>query len=224
MMYSTKTMKLSDVCEIQTGYTARTKMEPSLKGGVPAVQLRDLSAEEDFDPAGVAHYELGLSFERYWAKPGDVLFRSRGERNTATNVASSSGAAAIAILPLMVLRPDTALVIGEYLTWYINQPPTQGYFDKCARGTGLRMIPKACIDDLDVPVPDLSTQRLIAEVDRLTRREATLLASLAEKKKEFTSFVLLEQVRKAQLHGNGAGRLVARARRKQAGKAERTNQ
>lgn len=224
MMYSARTTKLSTICEVQTGYTARSRLEPARLGGVPAVQLRDLTGEEDLDPGMLGHYELGLSFDRYWAKAGDVLFRSRGERNTAVNVVFGSGAAAVAILPLMILRPNPDLVTGKYVAWYINQPDTQAYFDKCARGTGLRMIPKACIDDLEVPVPDLRTQQLVVEIDSLARREGALLAALAQKKKEFTSFVLLEQVRNAQLHGNGAGRMVARAPRKLAGKSERTKQ
>ncbi len=216
-------MKLSALCDAQSGYTARSRLEPTKKGGVPAIQLRDLQGEEDFDPADAPCYALGPSFERYWARPGDVLFRSRGERNTAVSIAPGSNSAAIAILPLIILRPDPALVDGKYLAWFINQPPAQRYFDKCARGTGLRMIPKGCLDGLEVPVPDLATQRLIVEIDRLGQRERTLMAELAAKKKEFTSFALLAQVRKAQPHGNGAGRSVARRSGSPAGKSERTN-
>lgn len=223
MIYSSKTMKLSSLCEIQSGYTARTRLKPTSKGGVPAIQLRDLRGEEDFDPSGAAQYALGPSFERYWAGAGDVLFRSRGERNTAVSIALNAKGAAIAILPLIVLRPDTKLVTGKYIAWFINQPSSQRHFDKCARGTRLRMIPKGCLDDLEVHIPDLETQRLIVEIDQLAQRESELMVRLAKKRKAFTSFALLEQVRKAQPHGNGAGRLVARQDRNLAGKSERTN-
>ena len=223
MMYCTKNMALSSLCEIQSGYTARTRLETTKKGGVPAVQLRDLKGEDEYDPTHAANYTLGPSFERYWAGNGDILFRSRGEKNTAVHVASGTGAAAIAILPLMVLRPDPDLIDSRYLAWYINQPPAQLHFDKCARGTRLRMIPKKCIDELEVPVPDLATQRRIVEIDMLAQRERALLSELAEKKKAYTNFVLLEQVRSAQPHGNGAGQSVARKPSKQPGKPQRTN-
>jgi len=216
-------MKLSSTCEVQSGYTARTRLEPTTKGGVPAIQLRDLHGEEDFDPSGAHLYALGPSFERYWAGPGDVLFRSRGERNTAVAIAPGAKTAAIAILPLMVLRPDPKLIDGKYLAWFINQPASQRYFDKCARGTRLRMIPKGCLDDLEVPLPDLPTQKLVVEIDSLARHERALTQQLAAKKLKLTSFALLEQVRKAQPQGNGAGRLVARQARSPAGKVERTN-
>ncbi|MGQ4878880.1 restriction endonuclease subunit S [Billgrantia sp. LNSP4103-1] len=216
MEYSAKYMKLTAVCEIQSGYTARKKLEPAPHGGVPAVQLRDLEGDCDFDPAGLPLYQLSGSTDRYWARPGDILFRSRGERNTAVRVAPDAQVGAIAMLPLLVLKPHEVIDSG-YLTWFINQPSSQRYFDKCARGTRLRMIPKKCLDELEIVVPDLETQRRIAEVADLARREHELMLRLAEKKMEFTNFALLEQVRKAQPHGNGAGLPGARGSHDPAG-------
>jgi hypothetical protein len=223
MSYSAKTIPLSTICEVQTGYTARTRLEPAKDGGIPAVQLRDLHGEEEYDPSEAALYILGPSFERYWAGPGDVLFRSRGERNTAVAIAHGAKGAAVAVLPLIVLRPNPDLVDARYLTWFINQGASQRYFDKCARGTSLRMIPKGCLDDLKVSVPDLATQRLVVELAELARREHALAVELADRKLELTSFALLRQVRNAQPHGNGAGRLVARRHQTPSGKSERTN-
>lgn len=205
MSYRSKSSRLADVCEIQTGYTARSRLEPTGDGGVPAIQLRDLHGEEEFDPTGLPRYALGGGFDRYWAGPGDVLFRSRGEQNTATLIAADAKAA-VAVLPLMVLRPKLGLLDPAYLAWSINQPLAQRYFDSCARGTRLRMIPKPCLEDLEVTLPDLATQRRVVEIDRLSRREGELMALLAEKKRTYTSFALLRQMRNAQPHGNGAGR------------------
>lgn len=216
-------MKLSSVCQVQSGYTARTRLEPASQGGVPAIQLRDLQGEDEFDPSGLPSYPLAGSFDRYWAGAGDVLFRSRGEQNTAVPVAPEGKRAAIAMLPLLVLRPHRDLIDSRYLAWFINQPESQRYFDKCARGTRLRMIPKRCLDNLEVAVPDLHTQRLIVEIDSLARRERDLTIRLAEKKLELTRFALLRQVRNARSHGNGTGRLVARRRQPPSGKSERTS-
>lgn len=223
MMYSVKTEKLSSLCEVQSGYTARSRLEPTGKGGVPAIQLRDLHGDETFDPSGLPRYPLAGSFDRYWAGSGDILFRSRGERNTAVPIAPAAKSAAIAMLPLLVLRPKRDIVDPQYLAWFINQPESQRYFDKCAHGTRLRMIPKHCLDDLAVSVPDLATQRLVVEIDALARREHALTVQLAEKKLELTRFALLQQVRNAQSQGNGTGRLVARRRGRPPGKSERTN-
>jgi hypothetical protein len=196
MKYSKKT-NLASICQIQSGYTARNRLEPVVEGGVPAIQLRDLNGEEDYDPAGAVLYPLAPSFERYWAGPGDVLFRSRGERNTAVVIAPDSNAAAIAILPLIVLRPNKNLVDSRYLAWAINHSITQRYLDKCALGTNIRMIPKAALDELEVELPDLETQRLITSIDTLARREHQLAHELADRNFELTGLALLKQTQRA---------------------------
>lgn len=216
MSYREK-ITLSAICEAQSGYTARTGLKSVANGGVPVVQLRDLQAEDDFDPASASLYSLEPPFERYRAGAGDLLFRSRGERNTAVLVALGSDKTAIAVLPLIVLRPNTDIVDPRYLAWFINQPETQRYFGIYAQGQNLRMIPKGCLDDLEVPLPDLEAQRQISEIDALARREHTLAQQLADKKLELTSFALLAQARNAQPHGNGAGRSVARQTSKPGG-------
>jgi hypothetical protein len=222
MIYGQKTIRLADACDIRTGYSARTRLDPVEGGGVPAIQLRDLRGEGEFDPDGSPLYALDGKIERYLAGPGDVLFRSRGEQNTAVVIASSAKAA-VAVLPLLVLRPNCGLVDPRYLAWFINQPATQRYFDSCARGTGLRMIPKSCLENLELSLPDLPTQQLVVEIDKLSRRESELLVALAAKKRALTSFALLRQMRNAQPHGNGTGRMVVRRDRNPAGKSERTN-
>lgn len=209
MSYSQK-RRLAEICDVQSGYTARAALRDTPRGGVPAVQLRDLRGEEDFHPSVAPTYLLSPSFDRYWARAGDVLFRSRGDRNTAVVVAPDTDKAAVAILPLIVLRPNRDAVESRYLAWFINQPATQRYFDACSHGSVMRMIPKAAIDDLEVDLPDLPTQKLIVETDTLARIEHALNIQLADRKLELTKFALLARVRKAQLHGNGAGRLAAR--------------
>ncbi|HVU19456.1 MAG TPA: hypothetical protein VHE09_01920 [Rhizomicrobium sp.] len=198
MVYSQK-KRLDALCDVQTGYTARTALRPA-DGGLRAVQLSDLHGEADFNPQLARTYPLDPSLERYKVGPGDVLFRSRGDRNTAVVVDPKAQQTAIAILPIIILRPIRSLVEPRYLAWFINQPSSQKYFDSCARGTSMRMIPKASIDALEIELPDLATQRRIVAIDALALREHALAQRLADKKMELTRFALLAQARKAQPH------------------------
>lgn len=197
MTYRQQTLPLLALCEIQTGYTARARLEPAVAGGVPAVQLRDLQGDEAFDPAGLPAYDLAPPFERYRVRPGELLFRSRGERNIAVLITGGPDTAPVALLPLMILRPDHQRVDPGYLAWFISQPEAQRHFDKCAQGTRLKVIPKPCLDELEVLVPDLATQRLVVEIDALARREHALMRELADRKLELTRSALLRQVRRA---------------------------
>jgi hypothetical protein len=134
-------MLLSKLCEIQLGYTARGRLEPVEGNGVRAIQLRDIAPEGGRNTEVIGQYRLDAIPSRYWANQGDVLFRSRGDRNTATALAAWLDAPAVAVMPLVILRPNPAQTDPQYLAWFINQAPTQRYFDSCARGTGMRMIP-----------------------------------------------------------------------------------
>ncbi|WP_424975350.1 restriction endonuclease subunit S [Dinoroseobacter sp. S124A] len=223
MIYRDKNTTLADVCDIQSGFTARSALIGDEHTGVPALQLGDLRGDGLVELSAASRFRLEGKLDRYMVAPGDVLFRSRGENNTATVAVGGEGERAVALLPLMILRAHGDAVLPEFLMWLINQPEAQRYLDSSAQGTKLRMIKRKALEKMPVSIPDLATQKLVVEVGRLAERESALLRELARKKEEFTSFVLLRQVRNAQLHGNEAGHPGARQPSKRAGKNQPTN-
>ena len=99
-------MRLADVCKIQMGYTAKGRLEPAEVDGVPAIQLRDISADGRIDLASLSRFAFDTAPERYLARGGDVLFRSRGERNTATVIGDAWNGSAIAVLRSYCFAPN----------------------------------------------------------------------------------------------------------------------
>jgi hypothetical protein len=186
-------MRLADACTINTGYTARGRLEPAAAGGVLAIQLRDISPEGIVDPERLTRVQLDGLAERYFVRTGDVVFRSRGERNTASALDERLQEPALAVLPLMVLRPKREVVTPEYLAWAINQPPAQRHFDSAARGTNIRMIPRSSLDDLELDVPDVETQGKIVVVDALAERERELTQLAADTRRKMISLLLVER-------------------------------
>jgi hypothetical protein len=186
-------MRLADACTIHTGYTARGRLEPMAAGGVLAIQLRDISPEGRIDPERLTRVQLEDLADRYFVRAGDVVFRSRGERNTASALDERLQEPALAVLPLMVLRPNLDVVTPEYLAWAINQPPAQRHFDAAARGTNIRMIPRSSLDDLELDVPDIETQEKIVVVDALAERERLLSQLAAETRRQMMSLILVER-------------------------------
>jgi hypothetical protein len=186
-------MRLQDACTIQIGYTARAKFEPAADG-VLSIQLRDI-AEDGVDITQLARVQIKERVDRYLVQAGDVLFRSRGERNTAVALDARFVEPAVAVSPLMLLRPDPSAVMPQYLAWAINQPEAQRHFDTAARGTSIRMVPKASLDDLHIDVPDLETQRRIVMVDALAAQEHALTHLLADTKRDLTNRLLAERAK-----------------------------
>ena len=107
-------MLLPDACTIHSGYTARGRLEAAEGGGVLAIQLRDISADGFVHPARLPRVPLDDLPDRYFVRPGDVVFRSRGERNTASVIDKRFREPALAVLPLLVLRPNIDVVLPEY--------------------------------------------------------------------------------------------------------------
>ena len=101
---------------------------------------------------------------------------------------------ALAILPLMILRPDPQTLSGAYLAWAINQEPgSQRYFGEEAQGTSLRMVSRTALENLKIAVPDFETQQRILQVDALAERERQLAEQLTLKHYELIHRVLVER-------------------------------
>ncbi|MDR6513360.1 hypothetical protein J2792_004254 [Novosphingobium capsulatum] len=185
-------MRLDAICQFQSGFTVRGKLDPQPEVGQLAMQLRDLREDGSIDLAGVQRFNLDLQVDRYALQPGDVVFRSRGMPNFGYVVDAAMAEPIVALLPLIILRPNSSLVAPDYLAWAINQPDAQRQIDAEAQGQSLRMIPKGSLEGITIPVPDLSTQRAIVEIARLANREAALLHQLAERRTQFTGRVLAD--------------------------------
>lgn len=193
-------MKVSDISTIRTGYTTRGRLETADRGGVLIIQLGDLSPDGSVNPERLTRVHLGDLPAKYLVSAGDVVFRSRGERNTAFALDARFKESALAVLPLFVLRPKVDIVLPEYLAWAMNQPPAQRHFDRFARGTGLRMVPRSSLDTLDIDLPDLETQRKIVALDALAERERALSVLAADKRRQLTSLILADRAKAMHRH------------------------
>jgi hypothetical protein len=187
-------LRLVDVCELQMGYTARERLEPS-ESGVPAIQLRDIPSVGEIAPDRLSLFALEGEVGRYLVRSGDVVFRSRGDRNTAHVIGADFRFPAVAILPLIILRPDRSRIEPAYLAWVLNQAPAQKHFHTKAEGTSLRMVPRSSFDSLDIDIPSPDEQRAIVEADALAEKERMLATSLAEKRRLMTSLILVDRAR-----------------------------
>ena len=188
-------MRLADVCKIRMGFTVRHRLEPVEETGVKAIQLRDVMFGGEVNPARLKEFDLPDVPKHYRATGGDVVFRSRGARNTASVIDESWDDSAVVISPLVLLRPNRELVTPRYLAWVINQPLAQRYFDKSDLGTNLRMISRPSLDGLVIDVPKLGIQDAVVEMDALATLELNLSIQKLEKQRELMSARLLGQIR-----------------------------
>ena len=196
-MYRIISMQLKNLCDISSGYTARARLEPLPRVGTPVLQLRDVGPDAEGLGGKLDKYDLGKLPDRYFVQAGDVVFRSRGEPNTALAIGNRLPEPAAVISPLFILRADKERLLPEYLVWAINHPDAQRRLRAKAQGTSLRMISKAVLGNLDIDLPGLATQKQIADLDALARQEGSLLREFAARRESFVSAVLREVAKAA---------------------------
>jgi restriction endonuclease S subunit len=192
-------MCVGDVCDLQMGMTVRGRLE-ALEHGFLAIQLRDIDSSGAINWKTVARIRTEDVRNRYLVGPGDIVFRSRGERTTAAVVSPSLSEPAMAVAPLLILRPKTKFISASYLAWVINQAPVQRQFDEEAQGTNLRMVSKTTLEKAAIAVPDHATQQRILEIDALTERERDLSQQLTAKQYDLMHRLLTDRAAQAMQH------------------------
>jgi hypothetical protein len=128
------------------------------------------------------------SFEGHILWPGTVLLCLRGVMRVANLTAQTLEQDLDATgerLPVVasgawaVIRPDTNALSADYLCWHLKQPSTASRLSAKRTGSALQFIPLSAVQEIELPVPQLSTQAAIARVstllDRLGRLEAERL-------------------------------------------------
>ena len=155
------------------------------------IRLQDLTPNGLVDPDRLDRrvWPTGMS-DRYLVRSGDVVFRPRGDKNTAVVLDDRFRETAVVLIPLFILRAKPHLVLPEFLAWAINQPPAQRHFERVARGTNMRMIPRPGLEDLEIDLPAREDQRRIVAIDALARRERALTVRAAEKRERMITRAL----------------------------------
>ena len=180
---------LSDIANIISGYLFKSKVTSVKDGKYPVVQIKNTS-NGNIDWAGLSRTNIPNVKEDLVLRDGDVLFRSRGDKNQAVIVEGCPGNA-VAASQLFILRLKTDTILAAYLAWYINQRPAQQFFDRYARGSYIRLINKTTLSGLEIVVPPVEMQQKIVGLYRLSVREKELIEDISRKRGEVIEGILL---------------------------------
>jgi len=183
-------LRLKDICQVRMGYPFRSKLERSdADNCVNIIQMKDISEAGCLNTEDLMRVELQNIQDRYKLRKDDVIFKSRGHLNNAAHVTYDIHNA-VAASPLMTLTVIAQNVLPTYVAWYINQPSAQRQIESMARGTSVRMIGKADLEELETPVPSIETQEKIIVVAELYQREQRLLNEISIRRKKLVQVSL----------------------------------
>lgn len=188
-------VKIKKIAAVQMGYSFRSRIEASSIGSVAVIQMKDLLDDNTVASYDLVTIEMGAIKEHHFVKKGDLVFRSRGQLTTSAILLEDTGKAVVAapLLRIRITKPEK--VLPEYLNWYISQRDAQIFLTSRAKGTVQKMISKQAIEDLEVSLPSLEKQKSIVEMASLITREQTLLHTLADKREQYISTILMQFAR-----------------------------
>jgi hypothetical protein len=184
---------LHEIADVQMGFSFRSGVEPAVRGPVGVIQMKDLGDDRMVTLGALTRVSMDVA-PTHQVLAGDIILRSRGDRASSAIVAADPGHTLVAA-PLLRIRITDARVRPAYLNWYINQPPAQAHLAKHAEGSGVKMISKRALDELEVDIPPLERQAAIVRLAALTGRAKTAEARLENLRARLASEVMLNYAR-----------------------------
>lgn len=187
-------MKLSEIADISTGYSFRSKIKEDPEGDTKVIQMSDvdklrgiikdqLISISDFDPRS----------DRYFLDPGDVIMTSKGYNINAFVVPTGLGKV-VAVNSFLVMKVRSGEIEPEYLAWFLNSKRTQHFFKAVSAGTNIPNLSKRAVEGLEVAIPSREKQYQIADLDYYKRAEIYLHQQIAKKKEQLIDTLLQKQV------------------------------
>ena len=169
-----------------------------------AIQARDLTEDGEIGAGGFAVLSAPPGGATLLCV-GDIIFQPRGLRYAAA-VFGGFGMMAIAAAPLCILRMKEGMrVHPEYLAAVLRSASVQADLRNAAVGTHVPQVQRTELAELDIPVPDLSTQMQLLEFDHLVREEAHLMAELRSLRARSFDEALAIAARRTQGRTNAPG-------------------
>lgn len=181
-------IKLKEVAQVISGIY----MKGIPTGEIVCLQVKDLLMDSPKTTASRIEYSPKL--DSYLLKKGDLLFAGKG--TTYLCKVFNFDIPAVASTTLYTIRIKSRKVSPEYLCWYLNHPNVVAAIKTVQAGTGTPLIHKPTLENFEIIIPDIETQRLIVEISFLQKREKEILEAIAEKRMQITNQILINELNK----------------------------
>ncbi|MFH5885311.1 restriction endonuclease subunit S [Halalkalibaculum sp. DA3122] len=189
-------MKLTEIVNISTGYSFRSKINHDPEGETKVIQMSDVDKYRGIIPEGLQSISgFEPRKDRYFLEPGDVIMISKGYNINAFIVPPGLGKV-VAVNSFLVMKVKTSKILPEYLAWFLNSNRTQHFFQAVAAGTNIPNLSIRALEGLDIDPPPIERQVKLIELDRLKRREIYLHQQIASKKEQLVDTMLQQQADK----------------------------
>lgn len=162
-------MRIKQITNIQTGVFAK----PKGQGEIVYLQVKHFNEEGFLKTKLIQDLDLKDISRKHLLQNGDVLFASKGVKNFAT-VYEKHNEPAVASTSFFVLRLTTEKLLPDYLAWYLNSITVQSALKSQAIGTAIPSISKQVLENLEIAIPSIETQKAVMQITKLRNTEKSL--------------------------------------------------
>jgi restriction endonuclease S subunit len=178
---------------VQPGYQFRRSAESDPTGDACLIQLSDVSEGGEYYPTDLLRVKSESIPKKYHIDLDDLLLPSRGDYSFAV-IVKSKPKTLIAGGYFYILKVNKQELNPTYLCWFLNSRRFQGRLSVHKRGTSMPSLERSGVKNIQIPVPSLAVQKMIAEVYRLSREEVRLMTRLQELKTTYVQERLLGHI------------------------------
>jgi restriction endonuclease S subunit len=174
------TQKLSDIIKIRSGVFAKSDTNPDLY----YIQSTDFNKLRNWNKTLNPVLTNSTKFSNHVLNVGDILFVAKG-RDFFAVVYDGMFQPAVASTTFLVLQVQSSNVVSDYVAWYINHPQTQTLLWSLAKGSAIPSISKSILEQIEIPVPQISKQMTILELHKLQIKEKRIHRQIGKLRQEY---------------------------------------
>jgi restriction endonuclease S subunit len=163
---------LGHIGNIQTGIFAK----PVPEGEIVYLQSKYFNESGELTSLLYPDLKADSLTEKHLLRHGDILFAAKGTKNFAA-LYESKNQPSVASTSFFVIRLQEnfcSRILPEFLVWLINNPSTQRFLKGKAIGTSIASISKSVLEELEISIPDVQTQKAILKISQLHNTEKNI--------------------------------------------------
>lgn len=160
---------IKNITSIQTGLFAK----PLDEGDLVYLQVKHFNEFGQLQNALHCDLQSSQVAEKHLLREGDVLFAAKGTKNFAATF-EKHNIPSVASTSFFVLRLSTDKILPEYLSWFLNSNTTQSLLKGQAIGTSIPSISKQVLENVEIAIPSIKTQKAVLQISLLRNKEKDL--------------------------------------------------
>ena len=189
--------QLGKIAAIRIGSPFRERIVHDQRGQFLVVQGKDIGSDGTLILDGmVTVAEAPNKKSPDTLAEHEIVFQTRGVSYRAA-IVPKPPQPMLAAGSLFVLSPDPARTYPEYLVFFLNLPATQTALRQIATGSTIPNLRRGAIEQLEVPLPDLSDQRRLVELGALIRKQSDITERINRLRLHELHALTLERAKKA---------------------------